>query len=74
MNHPSFSKSIVQRLLIQRPIGTFRYFSSAVEATANRVQESVITEKIVQGQKMHHYDGHINALLNVKEARNFYYT
>jgi hypothetical protein len=23
---------------------------------------------------MHHYDGHINALLSVKDARNFYYT
>jgi hypothetical protein len=48
-----------------------RLFSQAEKM---KIQEAVLTEKIVQGQKSHHLDGQINQLMKVQEARTFYYT
>jgi hypothetical protein len=39
-----------------------------------KLQEAMVTENVLQGQKNHYVDSKINGLLKLQDARSFYYT
>ena len=41
---------------------------------SGKIQEAMITENVLQGQKNHYFDSKINGLLQIKDTRSFYYS